>query len=116
MNEFESLNAVGFEEIVEDDGEHCLVLFSRTSCTVCQSVHAKLETLKDDYPSVSFYEVDVEQQPSLMAKQHLKGVPQTLFFANGKVQARITGDASEDDFADRIEGLEGRALWTNATT
>lgn len=105
MTKFESLNAVGFEEVVEDGGEHCLVLFSRTSCTVCQSVHAKLETLKDDYPRVPFYEVDVEEQPSLMAKRHLKGVPQTLFFADGEIRARITGDTSEDEFADRIEEL-----------
>ncbi|OUO90665.1 hypothetical protein B5F40_05585 [Gordonibacter sp. An230] len=105
MSAFESLNAAAFEEIVEDDGEHCLVLFSRKSCTVCKSVHAKLEALKEDYPSVPFFEVDVEEQPGLMAKQHLKGVPQTLFFADGEAQSRITGDASEDDFADRIEAL-----------
>ncbi len=105
MSKFESLNTAAFEEIVENDGEKCLVMFSRKSCTVCQSVHAKLEALKDDYPSVPFYEVDVEEQPRLMAKQHLKGVPQTLFFADGEARSRITGDASEDDFADRIEGL-----------
>lgn len=105
MGKFEELNAAAFEEIVEDGGDRCLVLFSRESCTVCQSVHSKLETLEGEYPDVPFYGVDVEKQPRLMAKFHLKGVPQTLFFTGGELRSRITGDASEDDFAERIESL-----------
>ena len=105
MSKFEALNDVAFEEFVEDEGERCVVLFSRESCTVCQSVHGKLEALAGDYPDIAFYEVDVEKQPRLMMKHHLKGVPQTLFFAGGELRGRITGDASEDDFADHIESL-----------
>lgn len=99
MKGFTSLTTVAFEELVEEEGQHCLVLFTRTSCPVCQSVHATLEALKDEFLAAPFYEVDVEQQPSLLRKYHLKGVPQTLFFADGSVRAHITGAASEDDFA-----------------
>lgn len=102
----EKLNGVAFEEIVEDDGDTCLVLFSRKTCTVCQSVHAKLDNLEADYPDFPFYTIDVEEETSLLPKFRLKGVPQTLFFANGEVKGRITGDASEDDFADQIEALQ----------
>ena len=45
----------------------------------------------------------MEEQPRLLPKYRLKGIPQTLFFNNGEVKAVITGDASEDDFADKIE-------------
>ncbi len=101
----DKLNKVAFEEIVEDDGETCVVLFSRKSCTVCKAVHPKLDNLEGDYPNIHFYQVDVEEQPSLMAKFHLKGVPQTLLFKNGEVVEKITGDTSEDNFADKIDAL-----------
>lgn len=99
------LNAVAFNEIVEEDGQRCLVLFSRKDCAVCKSVHPKLEGLESDYPDYPFYEIDVEEQPRLLPKYRLKGIPQTLFFDNGEVKAVITGDASEDDFADKIEEM-----------
>ncbi len=102
----EKLNATAFEEIVEDDGETCLVLFSRKTCTVCQSLHVKLDSLEADYPDFPFYQIDVEETPNLMGKFHLKGVPQTLFFKDGEVEKRITGDCSEDDLADQIEALQ----------
>lgn len=101
----EKLNPVAFEEIVENEGEHCLVMFSRKTCHVCQSVHGKLDNLEADYPDVPFYSIDVEENPNLQAKFHLKGVPQTLFFAEGEVKARLTGDHSEDEFADELDKL-----------
>ena len=41
----EKLNDSSFEEIIYDDGEPCLVMFSRKSCHVCQAVHPKIEEL-----------------------------------------------------------------------
>ncbi len=105
MGAFEKLGTAAFEEYVEDGGQRCLVLFTRASCPVCQSVRAKLEALRGDYPDLPFYEVDAERQPQLMARFRLKGVPQTLLFADGEPRDRITGDAGEDELADRIEAL-----------
>lgn len=99
------LNAAAFSEIVEEEGDPCLVLMSRTSCHVCKAVHPKLESLEKDYPSFPFYEVDVEEQPGLLPKYHLKGVPQTLFFDDGEMKYVITGDAPEDEFAEKIEDM-----------
>ena len=63
------LNSVAFEEYVENDGETCLVIFSRKSCHVCQGVHAVLEDLEGDYNGkMPFYEVDVEEEPALFEK------------------------------------------------
>ena len=39
----ENLNATEFDERVFDDGEKCLVLFSRKDCHVCKEVHPMLE-------------------------------------------------------------------------
>ena len=44
----EKLNDSSFEEIIYDDGEPCLVMFSRKSCHVCQGVHPKIEEVAAD--------------------------------------------------------------------
>lgn len=100
------LKAAAFNEIVEEQGKTCLVLVTRKDCTVCKRVHPKLEELSEDYPDFPFYEVDVNEQPGVLTKNHLKGVPQTIFYSGGNVKAVITGDAPEDDFADKIEEMQ----------
>lgn len=101
----ETLNRVAFQEIVEGDGEPCLVIFSRKSCHVCQAVHGKLDNLEKEYTDVPFYEVDVEAEPELQNKFSLKGVPHVLFFRDGEVLDRLTGNHDEDEYADKIEAL-----------
>ena len=77
----EKINADTFEEIVYDDAEACLVLFSRKSCHVCQKVHPKLHEIEEDYAGkFGFYTVDVEEERELFQRFSLKGVPQVLFF------------------------------------
>ena len=78
------LNSRAFEEYIENDGETCLVIFSRKSCHVCQGVHAVLEDLEGDYKGkMPFYEVDVEEEAALFEKMMMKGVPQVIIFDNG---------------------------------
>ena len=40
------LNTTAFREYVENDGETCLVVFSRKSCHVCQGIHGILDDLE----------------------------------------------------------------------
>lgn len=99
------LRPAAFSEIVEEQGQSCLVLVTRKDCTVCKKVHPKIEALAEEYSDKPFYEVDVNEQPGVLTKNHLKGVPQTLFYVNGAVKAVITGDAMEDEIADKVEEL-----------
>lgn len=98
------LNSVAFEEYVENDGETCLVIFSRKSCHVCQGVHAVLEDLEADYKGkLPFYEVDVEAESGLFEKMMMKGVPQVVIFDNGEIVEKLAGSHEEDDYIDAIE-------------
>lgn len=98
------LNSRAFDEYIENDGETCLVIFSRKSCHVCQEVHVLLEDLEADYKGkLPFYEVDVEEEAPLFEKLMLKGVPQTIIYDNGKIKERLAGNHEEDEFIDMIE-------------
>ena len=99
------LSPAAFDEYVKKAKKPCLVMVSRDTCHVCETVHPKLEALSEEYPDFPFYEVNVNQMQNLLLENRLKGVPQTLFYKGGKVESIITGDASEDDFADKIDEL-----------
>ena len=98
------LNSVAFEEYVVNDGETCLVIFSRKSCHVCQGVHAVLEDLEQDYKGkMPFYEVDVEEESALFEKMMMKGVPQVVIFDNGEQVEKLAGNHEEDDYIVALE-------------
>ena len=105
----EQLNEVEFQERVYDDGEPCLVLFSRKDCHVCQEVHPVLEGLAEEYADqdFGFYNVDVDEQRDLFQKMALKGVPQVLIFKDGEQVARIAGSQDEDKYVEKIDEILG---------
>lgn len=105
----EKLNAVEFQEKVFDDGEACLVLFSRKDCPVCQEVHPMLEELASEYEDCDFgfYNVDVDEQKALFQQMALKGVPQVLFFRDGEQVARIAGKQDEEKYIEALDEILG---------
>lgn len=101
----DKLDQRAFEELVEEEEQSCLVLFSRKSCHVCQAIHPILEGLEAEFPDFPFYQVDVEEQPALFQHVGGKGVPQVLYFAHGETSARLVGEHTEDEYAELIEQL-----------
>ncbi|MCB8815251.1 thioredoxin family protein [Desulfosporosinus shakirovi] len=97
------LNAAGFEEAVYNNGEACLVIFSRKECHVCKEVVPVLEQLQPNYEKkFGFYYVDVEKDKSLFQRFSLKGVPQILYFNGGQYQGKQAGKVEEEQIEDKI--------------
>ncbi|MDQ7094579.1 thioredoxin family protein [Desulfosporosinus sp. PR] len=97
------LDSSRFEEVIYNNGEPCLVIFSRESCHVCQGVLPILEDLQPQFAGkFSFYHVDVEEEKALYQKFSLKGVPQILFFKDGEYQGKLAGKVEEEDVEERI--------------
>lgn len=102
----EKLNAGQFEKIIYNNGEPCLVMFSRQTCHVCQEVVPVLEELKPQYEGrFSFYYVDVEDDKALFQSFSLKGVPQILFFNEGEYQGKLAGAVDEEKVMDKIADI-----------
>ncbi|WP_425800994.1 thioredoxin family protein [Desulfitobacterium sp. Sab5] len=100
------LDSTSFEEIIYDNSEACLVIFSRKTCHVCQGVVPVLEELQLKYESkFGFYYVDVEENKSLLQRFSLKAVPQILFFKDGEYQAKLTGKVEEEQVEEKIESV-----------
>ncbi|AGA68374.1 thioredoxin domain-containing protein [Desulfitobacterium dichloroeliminans LMG P-21439] len=104
----EQLNPTKFEEIIYDNGDPCLVIFSRKSCHVCKEVVPVLEELKPKYEGkFGFYYVDVEDEKALFQRFSLKGVPQILFFNEGEYQGKMAGAVEDDKVEEKIAEVLG---------
>ena len=99
----QQLNANTFEEIVYDNGEPCLVIFSRKTCHVCKQVVPILEELQQKYEGqFGFYYVDVEEDASLLQRFSLKGIPQILYFNNGEYHGKQAGLVEDENVEEKI--------------
>lgn len=85
-----------------------LVMFSRESCHVCEEVMEKLKYIEGKYENkVVFYYVDVEADKSVLKTYFLKGVPQLLFFRNGELYSKVSGNVEEDVIEEHLDELAG---------
>ena len=101
-----NLNQNAFDEIIYDECEPCLVLFTRKTCHVCQAVKPKLAELEEEYGGhFGFYSVDVEEEEKLFQRFNMKGVPQVLFFKDGEFVTKMAGEKSLDTYAEEIEKI-----------
>jgi thioredoxin 1 len=99
----QQLNSSRFEEIIYDDCEPCLVIFSRKDCHVCKEVVPMLEEMQPQYDGkFGFFYVDVEEDKDLFQRFSLKGVPQILFFNNGEYQGKLAGKVEEENVEEKI--------------
>ncbi|TGE39502.1 thioredoxin [Desulfosporosinus fructosivorans] len=104
----QQLNSTRFEEIIYDNCEPCLVIFSKKECHVCKVVVPMLEELKPQYEGkFSFYYVDVEEDKNLFQRFSLKGVPQILFFKDGKYQGKLAGKVEDETVEEKIAEVLG---------
>lgn len=104
----QQLSATSFEENIYDNGEACLVVFSKKGCHVCQEVIPVLEDLHLKYlGKFAFYNVDVEKNKSLFQRFSLKGVPQILFFNGGDFQGKLAGKVDDEQIEEKIKEIIG---------
>ena len=100
------LNSANFDEIIYDQGKQCLIVFTRKTCYVCQSVVPIIEELQPNYQNkCGFYYVDVEEENGLFHRFSFKGVPQILFFNGGEYQGKLAGKVDESQIEDKLKEL-----------
>ncbi|MTI84325.1 MAG: thioredoxin family protein [Firmicutes bacterium] len=104
----QQLNSNRFEEIIYDNCEPCLVIFTRKSCHVCKEVVSTLEELQPEYEGkFGFYFVDVEEDKNLYQRFSLKGVPQILFFNEGEYKGKLAGEVEDEEVEEKIAEVLG---------
>ncbi|WP_312419025.1 thioredoxin family protein [Anaerospora hongkongensis] len=102
------LDANSFEEIIYDNGEPCLVIFSRENCHVCQEVIPVLSELQPEYEGrFGFYYVDIEAEKNFSQRFSLRGVPSILFFNDGVLKGKLAGNIEGAEVEEKIAAALG---------
>lgn len=84
-----------FQEVVLDSPTPVVVDFSATWCGPCRAMAPVIENLAGKLAGkVAFVKVDVDENPELVERYGLRGVPHLMLVQNGKVVDEHTGALS----------------------
>lgn len=85
------INKSEFNEKVLNSTGKCIVDFSATWCGPCRMLAPVLEELSEEYSDISFYNIDVDDEPELSAEFGVMSVPTVYIFENGQEKTHFIG-------------------------
>ena len=80
-----------FDLLVLDAKRPVVVKFTAKWCKPCEALTPIILKMRDFYPHINFYEVDIGKNRHLADDYNVKSLPTIIFFLNGKVDGRVTG-------------------------
>lgn len=87
------------------DNQNVVVKFSATWCAPCQASIPMFEQAADEYPNVSFVEVDVEKQPRLAAQFNIRSIPTTIGWKDARLMWQAIGTPTSQSLRKEISKL-----------
>lgn len=83
-----TVEAIGQDAFNEHVVSHNIVVgkFGATWCGPCKALAPILEQVSQEFPNISFVDIDVDQSPALAAEFNIRSVPTLVAWKAGKVQ------------------------------
>lgn len=101
-----NLTKDNFDDIIYDEAENSVVIFSTKTCAICKMVKPILAKLSDKYArEYKFYQVDAEENMNLFNRFSLSGVPQILFFEDGELKGKLSGKITAQTVEQKLQTL-----------
>lgn len=106
MNEPININEASFEKAVLKSPIPVLVDFWASWCGPCKMIAPVLEEIaKENGDRFRIAKVNIDDEPALMQRFQVRGVPSLLFFKGGKLRDQIVGVAAKKAIVDKLEIL-----------
>ncbi|XP_055055772.2 thioredoxin b [Misgurnus anguillicaudatus] len=96
----------GFDQALENAGNKLVVVdFTATWCGPCQMIKPIFAAMSDEYTSVVFLKVDVDEAQEVASSCDIKCMPTFQFYKNGKKIHEFSG-ANKDTLQNKILQLQ----------
>jgi thioredoxin 1 len=106
MNEPININAASFEKAVLQSPVPVLVDFWAPWCGPCQMIAPVLnEIAREGDGRFRVAKVNVDDEPTLMQRFKIRGIPALLFFSGGEVRHQIAGAVGKKVIVEQLEAL-----------
>ncbi len=109
MNEPININEASFEKAVLQSPLPVLVDFWAPWCGPCKMIAPVLDEIaKENGERFRVAKVNIDDDPALMQRYHVLGVPALLFFQGGELRDQIVGVAAKKAIVEKLEALTGK--------
>src|SRR6188768_2053744 len=106
MNEPININAASFEKAVLQSPVPVLVDFWAPWCGPCQMIAPILHEIAGESAGrFRITKVNVDDEPELMQRFKIRGIPALLFFSGGELRHQIAGLTAKKVIVDQLESL-----------
>ena len=93
-----------FEEEVVNADLPVLVDFSAEWCGPCKMVDPIVHELSEEWDGkVKVVKIDADENPGILMKYRVLGIPTLMFFVNGEVKERVTGFQPKKNLVKKFE-------------
>jgi thioredoxin 1 len=104
MSEPASIDDSSFAQRVLEAKQPVLVDFWATWCRPCQMVAPIVDELAKEFDGrVSFFKIDIDQNPKTPAKYNVMSIPTLLLFKQGKPVSHVVGFRPKAELKRMIE-------------
>jgi len=110
MNEPININEASFEKVVLKSPVPVLVEFWASWCGPCKMIAPVLDEIaKEGDGRFRVAKVNIDDDPALMKRCEIRGVPALLFYQGGELRHQTLGVAAKKAILDQLEALAGNS-------
>jgi len=93
-----------FESDVVQSSTLAVVDFWAEWCGPCKALAPTIDALANDFAGkVKVCKVNVDENPEIPSRLHIRGIPTLIFFKNGKPVDQLVGNHPKDAISDKIK-------------
>lgn len=96
------LNTEKFDELIKGEKPVVCDFFAKW-CGPCKMLAPVMEQVSEEFPSVEFVKVDIDENMELSVRYGIMSIPLVVIFKNGEIAAKSLGYSTKSEMQDFLK-------------